>query len=235
VELLFVVAAIGILAAISIPNFLEAQVRAKVSRARMEMTGLRLALGDYFADQGSYPPAMAAPPPSQQPPPARQMPFGERLPSMVYPAPAGEATPGSATPGAVTPGLGMPGEMMMMELGFYPYQAPAPDPWESAPSPLNVLTTPFPYVAGVGLDPFHRIQVWPGGGVPYKYQPHLTAEGEGIHLDFPGLRGTFLFTLWSYGPDQVGSTFFTSGAVSLLVYDPSNGTTSYGDLPVCGP
>ena len=44
IELLIVVAIIAILAAIAVPNFLEAQVRAKVSRARADMQTITTAL-----------------------------------------------------------------------------------------------------------------------------------------------------------------------------------------------
>lgn len=57
IELLIVVAIIGILAAIAIPNFLNAQVRAKVSRAEAEMRNMAIALESYHVDFGVYPPA----------------------------------------------------------------------------------------------------------------------------------------------------------------------------------
>ncbi len=44
IELLIVVAIIAILAAIAVPNFLEAQVRAKVSRARADMRSVATAI-----------------------------------------------------------------------------------------------------------------------------------------------------------------------------------------------
>jgi prepilin-type N-terminal cleavage/methylation domain-containing protein len=47
IELLIVVLIIAILAAIAVPNFLEAQVRAKVSRAKADMRTLATALGAY--------------------------------------------------------------------------------------------------------------------------------------------------------------------------------------------
>lgn len=56
-ELLIVVAIIGILAAIAIPNFLEAQVRAKVARAVADIRSLATALGVYVVDHDRYPPA----------------------------------------------------------------------------------------------------------------------------------------------------------------------------------
>ncbi len=56
IELLIVVAIIAILAAIAVPNFLEAQVRSKVSRAVNDMRTLATALEAYFVDANSYPP-----------------------------------------------------------------------------------------------------------------------------------------------------------------------------------
>lgn len=56
IELLIVVAIIGILAAIAVPNFLNAQIRAKVSRARAEEREIATALEEFFVDNSSYPP-----------------------------------------------------------------------------------------------------------------------------------------------------------------------------------
>jgi len=56
IELLIVVAIIGILAAIAIPNFLQAQVRAKVARGQADMNSTMTGLELYRTDQGSYPP-----------------------------------------------------------------------------------------------------------------------------------------------------------------------------------
>jgi len=56
IELLIVVAIIAILAAIAVPNFLEAQVRSKVSRTRSDMRSLATALESYSVDINHYPP-----------------------------------------------------------------------------------------------------------------------------------------------------------------------------------
>ena len=56
IELLIVVAIIGILAAIAVPNFLDAQIRSKVARAHSEERTIAVALDSYMADHGSYPP-----------------------------------------------------------------------------------------------------------------------------------------------------------------------------------
>ncbi|HBF35528.1 TPA: hypothetical protein DDW35_13275 [Candidatus Sumerlaeota bacterium] len=56
IELLIVVAIIAILAAIAVPNFLEAQVRAKISRAHSDMRSLATAIEAYSVDNKSrYP------------------------------------------------------------------------------------------------------------------------------------------------------------------------------------
>jgi type II secretion system protein G len=56
IELLIVVAIIAILAAIAVPNFLEAQVRSKVSREHANMRSIATALEAYRTDNTRYPP-----------------------------------------------------------------------------------------------------------------------------------------------------------------------------------
>lgn len=55
IELLIVVAIIAILAAIAVPNFLEAQVRAKTSRAKADIRSLATAIEAYYVDWGTPP------------------------------------------------------------------------------------------------------------------------------------------------------------------------------------
>jgi len=56
IELLIVVAIIAILAAIAVPNFLEAQTRAKVSRVKSDQRSLATALEAYAVDNNAFPP-----------------------------------------------------------------------------------------------------------------------------------------------------------------------------------
>jgi len=51
----------GIMAAIAIPNFLEAQIRAKVARARSDTRTMGLALETYYIDNSVYPPEKTFP------------------------------------------------------------------------------------------------------------------------------------------------------------------------------
>ena len=54
IELLIVVAIIGILAAIAVPNFLNAQIRAKVAQSVSNMKAISTALEMYYIDNNTY-------------------------------------------------------------------------------------------------------------------------------------------------------------------------------------
>ncbi len=54
IELMIVVAIIGILAAIAIPNFLRFQLRSKTSEAKTNLASIRTAEASYFAEYGIY-------------------------------------------------------------------------------------------------------------------------------------------------------------------------------------
>jgi len=56
IELLIVIAIILILIAIALPNFLEAQIRAKVTKSDAEMRSLAQAIEEYRTDWPRYPP-----------------------------------------------------------------------------------------------------------------------------------------------------------------------------------
>ncbi len=55
IELLIVVAIIAILAAIAVPNFLEAQTRSRVSRTQADMRSAATAIEAYQIDHNAYP------------------------------------------------------------------------------------------------------------------------------------------------------------------------------------
>ncbi|MDK2973364.1 MAG: type pilus assembly protein PilA, partial [Candidatus Sumerlaeota bacterium] len=55
IELLIVVAIIAILAAIAVPNFLEAQVRSKVSRTKADMRTTAVGIEAYWTDYNAGP------------------------------------------------------------------------------------------------------------------------------------------------------------------------------------
>ena len=55
IELLIVVAIIGILAAIAVPNFLNAQIRAKIAKVESDIKAISTGLEMYKLDNNSYP------------------------------------------------------------------------------------------------------------------------------------------------------------------------------------
>ena len=54
IELMIVVAIIGVLAAIAVPNFVRFQLRSKTSEAKMNIAAIRTAEDAYFATNGTY-------------------------------------------------------------------------------------------------------------------------------------------------------------------------------------
>ncbi|MEW6233950.1 MAG: prepilin-type N-terminal cleavage/methylation domain-containing protein [Candidatus Omnitrophota bacterium] len=61
IELLIVVAIIGVLAAIAVPNFLNAQIRAKIARCEADLNACRSAIMMYKMDRNAYPPITQMP------------------------------------------------------------------------------------------------------------------------------------------------------------------------------
>ncbi len=61
IELMIVVAIIGILAAIAIPNFLRFQLKAKSSEGKTNIAAIRTAEESYFAEYGNYVSAFPSP------------------------------------------------------------------------------------------------------------------------------------------------------------------------------
>ncbi len=61
IELLIVVAIIGILAAIAVPNFLNAQMRAKITRVKADFRAIDTSFQSYMLDNNHYPPDVGGP------------------------------------------------------------------------------------------------------------------------------------------------------------------------------
>jgi len=172
IELLIVVAIIGILAAIAIPNFLEAQTRAKVSRVMGDMRTLGLALESYYVDWNQYP--------------------WQHL----------------ATAN------------IMSTWWLYVVRNTGVDA-----SAGSSLTTPIAYVSSIPIDPFttQAYKDLPTYGVKQSSVLYRW-KAPGRSLDWPS-------SFYGYGMDSAGPDTTTWGQTyALCVYDPTNGTISYGEI-----
>jgi len=193
IELLIVVAIIAILAAIAVPNFLEAQVRAKVSRAKTDMRTIAVAEEAYRVDWNTYTHSNGAP----------------------------------------------------------------DNPWDSSGqwAGLAQLTTPVAYMTSIPLTPFGLARVW---GVPAQKRWnvfHLGTGNSGTRrctnvpwLSEPTAFPADCFFIEADGPDNIKDTrdpFLVSGTngfpwvnanpndapgILAIIYDPTNGTVSRGDV-----
>lgn len=181
IELLIVVAIIAILAAIAVPNFLEAQTRAKVARTVADMRSLATAIEAYAADYNHYP---------QRP---------------SYGNPGWDDNDAWLVP-LTTP------IAFMTSLPDFPWK-----PW-SYPWMPNLILHYYEYNERVswtlGYDTYGGTQWWvfdPGN----NHRWSLSATGPDGELNVDS---------WD---DIPGSCY--------ILYDPSNGTVSRGDIIRLGP
>jgi prepilin-type N-terminal cleavage/methylation domain-containing protein len=181
IELLIVVAIIGILAGIAIVNFLEAQTRSKVSRAKADMKSVVTALEAYAVDHNSYP-------------------------TYHYSNVSGAALEFHI--GGTVPGFGIP------------------DPAWDGRTPI---TTPVAYITSMPFDPFRahlrgaprEVQEYLYVNWPYAVQQVSIMP---MNLIFRYAQERYgAYRLHSRGPDGEGPDSGTP-------YDPTNGTTSDGDI-----
>jgi len=185
IELLIVVAIIAILAMIAIPNFLEAQTRAKVSRARSDLRSLAVAVEAYHVDDNNWP-------------------FMPQVP------------------------------------GNHEWDIIRAHGWPQEYGMWFILTTPIPYITTIPRDTFWRFyneqwNIWQD----YYRVWNLTNNGPG---DWGGpstyyLRKNSVHVLMaSVGPDKVEDIANGDagrpmpGSQGMTIYDPTNGTVSWGDI-----
>jgi prepilin-type N-terminal cleavage/methylation domain-containing protein len=205
IELLIVVAIIAILAAIAVPNFLEAQVRSKVSRVKADMRSLATALEAYAVDTNHYPVGWADPDPEY---------FGRWPISLVVEltTPVAYITSvGFEDPFYGTKGLTDTGHKRS-PLYYFSYEM------YSVTNPPGLTTPPA------------------GGWGNWMWLAHHDAH--------PGMECYKGYCLLSYGPDRAHNGAEWSVWDDLpsyetdpdwpfrcnLVYDPTNGTVSRGDI-----
>jgi type II secretion system protein G len=203
IELLIVVAIIAILAAIAVPNFLEAQTRAKVSRAKADMRSVATAIESYRVD-------------------------ANKLPLSVADSETGTAPP--------------------------IYQTPDNRLWASW---MVTITTPISYMTTIPRDPFGgQRDPYPNDLRFYLDYRRIIKSGSFTGAttlkmvntgESPGSMNVPTanpdgWILYSLGPDKyqnINSRMAPGGASVYgfgdpcglwCVYDPTNGTVSWGDI-----
>ena len=186
IELLIVVAIIAILAAIAVPNFLEAQIRSKVSRVKQDMRSLSTAIESYMVDMNMYPASTHA-----------------RTASDMRNVP--------------TPRSDLAKRVFRARGTFR----------------LMTLTTPVSHVTSYPRDTFANTKgttfsYWNAqemGWIMWSVGPDGNDDiGPGFGTDRMrdvGVRNSF------YNPGTSNPTIWLQ---TILTYDPSNGTTSQGDV-----
>jgi len=187
IELLIVVAIIAILALIAVPNFLEAQTRAKVSRAKNDLRTLAVAVECYRVDAGDWP-------------------FG----------------PNAGTYPRNWEGYKWPG-------------------WPEEYGQWYHLTTPISYLSAVPHDTFKRPYneqwwIWEDYYRVWNLSMHYTGGGWAQPTTGYACKHGIQILMASVGPDKVEDVSDGSagtglpGSSNLTIYDPTNGTVSWGDI-----
>lgn len=208
IELLIVVAIIAILAAIAVPNFLDAQVRAKCARVLSDTRSLITATELYRIDNNKTPP-----------------------PFQLFNAPP--SLPewwGFAPPALTTPQAFLTSQPMMPFIDKA--VARTWHTWTGG----STYNQPYTYVYDVlclKLNGFFNASRT-GQNLPYP-----GAAEAGLPLNFDA-SASLSFTLlaehssyiyYSAGPDKLDGGVW----IRPVLYDPSNGTISFGDIYGFGP
>jgi prepilin-type N-terminal cleavage/methylation domain-containing protein len=207
IELLIVIAIILILIAIALPNFLEAQIRAKVTNASAEMRSVKIALISYGNDRRFYPADI------------------------------------------MEQGVSIPGPSHS---------------WTRSIQGWKQLSTPTAYMKTIPQDRFLNDPYWTPSKQAEMYYRYMAmgwrcgcagvSIKKGKCIVPPNVRGVISFTTpfdpdrtyignftilsdgpdrtWNFGEWLIHRLNFES---KNLLYSPTNGTTSAGDLVVWGP
>ncbi|MBI1290373.1 prepilin-type N-terminal cleavage/methylation domain-containing protein [bacterium] len=213
IELLIVVAIIAILAAIAVPNFLEAQTRSKVSRAKADLRTTQTALEAYLVDNNTYP-------------------YSESLSASIWMLPGGRPrfNPSNHEVGGLTSPIAyitsIPDDV------FKHTQVDSSGVSTSVIAPIYYERAGFGYMNGVKLT--DRASAVPSDALNGSI---IGASLTNVAITDPRLTPR-AYILYSLGPDLSphvetfgGGTPVTTSRWSILNrYDPTNGTISPGNI-----
>lgn len=222
IELLIVVAIIAILAAIAIPNFLAAQTRSKVSRAKGEQNMLATGLEAYFIDANVYPSPGRG---EFYPPESRDGSSGYGASDDGGLVPYGLTTPVSYITAVPRDPFKKNGR------GYYEYGG-GPGYSGGAGSAVAGAIAPDRNYSGI----------WPSSGwIVTSYGPdvvdgNIGSGGSGAQSNIALHEESCWSDSYSMSsPDNMQCNTSLPLINSGLTYDPTNGTTSAGDLWRRGP
>jgi len=211
IELLIVVAIIAILAAIAVPNFLEAQTRSKISRTKSDMRTMATAMESYFVDSNAYPNSHS---------------FGVA----VDPTPI---NPGSLGGFHILERLSTPVAYLSSVLIADPFQIRGRTTASTAQGQLAQANNPTPIL---GSDPVIRMNSYIYQS--FNSQQRYTLPPDGFSNPSQDKRSR-TWLLHSAGPDAIyqnlGGVLANDRIAQLqhtigLMYDPTNGTISFGSI-----
>jgi len=206
IELLIVVAIIAILAAIAVPNFLEAQVRSKVSRVKADMRSIVTGLKAYLVDYNGYPGSVEPGAPDY---PGRMAYTGEMLYAITTPVSYMTSIPNDpfATGRFVYRG-GTGGDLGV--------DGPANEfPWKKTYHFTVYNKLRYPFGPGDGID-----------------SPCFCLQSLGPDMKYGSSVGGWAASQWllelCIGQNSV--TWDSNPDLLGVIYNPTNGTSSTGDI-----
>jgi len=216
IELLIVVAIIAILAAIAVPNFLEAQTRAKVTRVIADMRSEAIAVNSFQIDHNWIPP--------------------DAIDASFAKDPTAYAAKVN----------GECGQAPWFVTNFWVpnYSPPGPNLWDMRG--MIFFTTPIAYMSSIPIDPFSRIPNYEGSYWANCINERDFGMNPAFGIINPAGDGTasvmghtrFDWYIYSNGPDLYVNCSGANGqrlAPDFVSYDPTNGTISIGDIFRVGP
>jgi len=212
IELLIVVAIIAILAAIAVPNFLEAQTRAKVSRVKADMRSVSLAVGAFQIDRNWIPPDGSGFATSD---------YITYTASTIGQKPWNIVLDGSGSP-VYPDNWCLAGQIFLTTPIAYMSSLP-PDPFATQ-------------------DPNWKGMWWENDANRRRFIPDTEGIDLGTPGDIGYYGGLTVnghsrwdWALISYGPDMKTNNNLPGSQPFFMEYDPTNGTVSWGDIHRVGP
>jgi len=201
IELLIVVAIIAILAAIAVPNFLEAQVRSKVARVKADIRSIVVGLKAYSVDYNGYPGW------EQDGLWGRHWFTGEEMYAITTPVAYLTSVPNDPfAAGRFRYNYGAQGQDQILSV--------ADNPWMKT---FHYISANKELYGGIAI------------GSPVFYIGSLGPDRK-YGIGGPDGSGPWEAPQWLVEQSARGEPWNSNGPLMGVIYDPTNGTSSAGDI-----